>query len=111
MTDPQTRDLVSEIAGHLFTDTDRAWTMHHRIGQMTVRDYRGLDKVEPSEITGVARVRARGCPDGVFEYIGLDADGWLVRAELVAKRYRPQALGKLWAQYRALPFLRVVDDL
>ena len=52
------------LAGHFHTDEDRAFLVHHP-GQMTVGDYRSLDKVEPCEITGFAPVRTTPGPRGV----------------------------------------------
>ncbi len=51
------------LAGHFHTDEDRAFLVHHP-GQMTVGDYRSLDKVEPCEITGFAPVRTTPRPEG-----------------------------------------------
>ena len=77
---------------------------------MTVSEYQQLDKVEPTEVTGFARVKTT--PDlDVYEYIGLDANGWLVRAELEAARYKRRALQTKYEQFRGLPYLRLVDDV
>ena len=50
------RAFATELAGNFHSDEDRASTVYHP-GQMTVGDYRSLDKVEPCEITGFTRVR------------------------------------------------------
>ena len=105
------RLFATEIAGYFHGDDDRAWTCHHHCGQMTIAGYRRLDKVEPCEITGIARVRTTAWPEEVFEYLGTDAGGWFVRAELEVARYEIGALQKRWLQYRALPYLRLVDEV
>jgi hypothetical protein len=60
----EARAFAAELAGYFRSPEAQAWTVH-RPGQMTVSDYRRLDKVEPCEITGIARVRARAWPDGL----------------------------------------------
>ena len=107
----EARAFATEIVGRFHGPEDRAWTTHHHPGQLTVSDYRRLDLIDPREITAVFRVKTRATSNGVYEYLGTDADGWLVRAELDTARYTHKALPRLWAQYLRLPYLRLVDEV
>jgi hypothetical protein len=53
------RVVATQIAGSFQGDQDRARTTHHHPGQMTVADYRALDKVEPDELAGHCPATAR----------------------------------------------------
>lgn len=104
----EARIFATKIAETLHGDDDRAWTTHHP-GQMTVADYRRLDLVDPRSIHGAFRVRTGWSPTA-FECVGLNDDGWLVRAELtsvdVAGLHR---LPRILALFE-LPYLRLVDE-
>jgi hypothetical protein len=102
-TDP--RLFAAELAETLYGLESRAWTCYHP-GQLTVSDYRRLDRFEPWEMTApLARVKT-GLLRGAFEYLGLDADGWLCRTDLVTSQLRDRRCARLFA----LPYLRLVDE-
>ena len=103
------RTCATEIAEGWHAEEDRAITIH-RAGQLTIADYHRLDKVDPHEITGTYRVRTRPSWE-VHEYLGHTAAGWLVRAEFEAARWEHTVLAQKWAEYQALPYLRLVDEL
>lgn len=103
------RAFATRLAGSTLQPEDRAWTCHHRPGQLTVSDYRRLDEADASEVAGVARVSTTQA-SRTFEYLALDTGGWLIRVRLDVRRYDTKALQREWARYAALPYLRVVDD-
>ena len=73
------RAFATRLAGAHCGEEDRAWTIHHRPGQLTAGGYRRLDQVAPAEAAGIARVRTTLHP-GVFEYLGwTPATGWSAR--------------------------------
>lgn len=109
MTTTDHRAFVNEMLGKLHDDEDRAFTVFHA-GQLTVANYKRLDRVDPWEMTTpLAQVLTRRYAKR-FECIGLDDSGWLVRAELsdadVAGLHRVPRIMALFD----LPYMRLVDD-
>lgn len=108
MTTVESRAWATKVHEAFRSEEDRAWTTH-RVGQMTIADFYRLDLADIEEITPLARVRTRPHPGS--ELVGITAEGWLVRAEFEAQRWVTHVIGDKWAQYCALPYLRLVDDL
>ena len=100
----QTRALAIKVDRTFDGAESCAWTIHHP-GQLTIAAYHALDQVDPRHITGLARVHTRR---RAFECVGLDQDGWLVRAELsradIAGLHRLPCIQALFS----LPFMRLV---
>ena len=107
-----TRPAVTRITRLMHLEEDRAWTSHHH-GQLTIAHYLQLDLFDYGEITPVARVRTERCwrRDGLRECLGVDADGWLVRAYFDTGQWHRTDYREKYALFAALPYLRLVDDV